>query len=108
MGYAIIQESRISNGDFLALRHKKKEDTKFWTSEPGDIFMFERKEVAIKRAQGLRYNSVRVIDYEEAVALLESNKTGVVKFKKPLGRKSIYEMDNWEYKTWLGHQDDDW
>lgn len=104
--YTLIQDSRKTSGDFLALRKKELRDSQFWTTDITQIFSYTEKVLAIKRAQNLRFNDVRVVPYDEAVALLESNKSGVITFEKPRTRKSIFEMDIWEYKNWLGWPDD--
>lgn len=109
MRYVIIQDSRKDEGMFICLKNRVKETDTYWTSYFEYALMFDSKEAAIERVSKLKYNNPRVVPEDEAKSLIkEIYQEVIVWVQKKKRRKSIFEMDMYEYKEWLGGGNDDW
>jgi len=101
--YLIIQDSRNNKGRVLALADKKLKTKGWWTSVLDNALLFGDKAGAAKVASKLKFNNPRVVPYD--VAKKEVTPIVTITHKKVKKRKSIFEMDDWEYKEWLGYSD---
>lgn len=106
MEYLILQDSRKNKGMYIAMVDKTKctEPKKFWTSVVSNALKFTSKEEASKICDKLKFNNPRVVPIDEATELVKP----VYKRTHIKKRKTIFDMDMWEYKEWLGQGNDDW
>ena len=104
MSYVILQDSVKNKGMNLVLVDRAKNQDKWWTSVLENALVFTSKLEASKQCDKLKFNNPRVVPFDSAKNEIEPIVTITYKYKKPR-RKSIFQMNMWEYKEWLGYSD---
>ncbi len=107
MKYIIVQDSRLNIGMNIVLidKDKKSINGKWWTSVLKDAKQFDTKEEANIVCEKYKFNNPRVIPYDEAKDIIIPIITETYSIVKKIRRRSIFDMDMWEYKEWLGYSD---
>jgi hypothetical protein len=104
--YVIVQTSRLNKNDLLVLANKEKTN-KWWTSILEDALIINTKQQAIEIVSKLQYNNPRVIPYDIAKKEIKPivTKQVFIRHKTKYKTKNIFEMNDYEYKEWLGYSD---
>jgi hypothetical protein len=110
MKFIIVQDSRKNIGMNIALiaRDKVTVQGRWWTSLLENALTFDSKEEADKVCSKYKFNNPRVIPFDEAKLIIHPIVTIKYSFETKSKARSIFDMNDYEYKEWLGGGNDGW